>query len=285
MSRATLTPPRRPPDGPVQPPPDSDRAARAALRPSAAERRDVRERRVFRAALVASVLAHVAILLLIRLSPGFRPVPTGPVPASERDPGLRLLQFEAVEGEVDELARPDDPEATPRPSVRPAPPSPEPPGEPAGEQLTAVDRLRPGAVRDPRLWRDHGPAYLLPPETPEEAILRGLLPRLALLNDSIAAELEADRRASDWTFTDSQGRRWGISSEGIHLGTITLPPVAFNASEERRQEIEAALREWSTIRDQAYRAGLNEEFEDRVRAIRERVERERGERSEGGESK
>jgi hypothetical protein len=30
-----------------------------------------------------------------------------------------------------------------------------------------VDRLRAAAVRDPRLWRDHGPAYFLPPETPE----------------------------------------------------------------------------------------------------------------------
>lgn len=239
------------------------------------------------AALLASAGVHVVVLVLIRFSPGFRPVPTGPVPAEETDPGLRLLRFEAVDGDVEALDRPDQPEeAPPTPARRPAAPAPPPlaDAEP-GDRLTAVDRLRPGAVRDPRLWRDHGPAYLLPPETPEEAILRGLLPRLALLNDSMALEEDRRRRATDWTFTDSEGRRWGISPEGIHLGGITLPGMDFSPSEQTRLEVEAALREWSEIRDQAYRAGLDEGFEDRVRAIRERVERERAERRDGEEGR
>ncbi len=282
MSRATLTPPRGRTGrvAPAAPRPGSPGPRRRPLAVKAA--RDARERRVRWAAFGASVLIHFMVLVLIRFSPGFRPVPTGPVPASEPERGLHLLRFRAVEGEVEELARPDEPERALRPARAPAPAAPAPPGEPEGERLTAVDKLRPGAARDPRLWRDHGPAYLLPPETPEEAILRGLLPRLALLNDSIATEADRRRRATDWTFTDSQGRRWGVSSEGIHLGDITIPAAGaeFSPSEEMRQEIEAALRDWSEIRDQAYRAGLDEAFEERVRAIRERVERERAQREE-----
>lgn len=283
MSHATLPPPTRPPAAGSEPPRGAPgRTTRPGNEPTAlarSELRATRERRIRWAALGVSAVLHILLLVFIRLSPGFRPVPTGPAPAAERpDPGLRLLQFEAVEGEVEDLARPDDPEAVPRPARTPAPAAPAPPTDDPGEQLSAVDRLRVGAARDPRLWRDHGPAYLLPPETPQEAILRGLLPRLALLNDSTAAEEDRRRRSTDWTFTDSEGRRWGISSEGIHLGGITLPQVEFSGDPEQRRAVEAALRDWSEIRDQAYRAGIDEEFEDRVRAIRERVERERAER-------
>jgi hypothetical protein len=284
MSRATLSPPRTRSGraAPAAPPPDPGPPLRG--RATGRTLRDERERRILWAAIAASVLFHIVVLVAVPFSPGFRPVPTGPAPLSEpeQEPGLRLLQFEAVDRDVEELEGPDDPERTPGPARAPAPAAPAPPGEPAADRLSAADRLRPGAVRDPRLWRDHGPAYLLPPETPEEAILRGLLPRLALLNDSAAAEEDRRRRATDWTFTDSEGRRWGISSEGIHLGGITLPAVEFSADPEQRRAVEAALREWSEIRDQAYRAGLDEGFEERVRAIRERVERERAEREEGG---
>jgi hypothetical protein len=234
---------------------------------------------VARVALAGSVFVHLVLLLHVPFSPGFRPVLPGAAPDQVSDPGLRLLRFEAVEGEVEELTRPDDPEAArARPAARPAPARPAQPAEERADGLTAVDRLRADAVRDPRLWRDHGPAYFLPPETPEEAIMRGLLPRLALMNDSVALEADRRRRATDWTFTDSEGRRWGISPEGIHLGGLTIPQKEFNPNEETRLQVEAALREWSEIRDQAYRAGLDESFEERVRAIRERVERERAER-------
>lgn len=281
MAPATLPRPRgrrarpaRPGAGgaPAGPPPRHSRTAD----------RDRRERRIGALALLGSIALHVVLLVLIRFSPGLRPARVGPPPRAEPEEGLRLMQFRAVEGEVDPLTRPDDPESVPRPAARRRAAAPAAPPEAPGDALDAVDRVRMGYARDPRLWRDHGPAYLLPPETAEEAIMRGLLPRLALFNDSVAAEADHARRSTDWTFTDSEGRRWGISPEGIHLGSITLPQSEFNPDESMRREVQAALREWSEIRDQAYRAGLDETFEERVRAIRERVERERAERGQGG---
>jgi hypothetical protein len=102
--------------------------------------------------------------------------------------------------------------------------------------------------------------------------------RLGFLNDSIAAEAERAAGATDWTYTDDEGNRWGISPGKIHLGSVTLPlPFSFagnTGTYEERQDREyidaelargaAAAAVWATIRE-------------RAEAIRERRDREREE--------
>ena len=42
--------------------------------------------------------------------------------------------------------------------------------------------------------------------------------RLEEWSDSVALALAAENALTDWTTTDDQGRRWGISPGQLHLG-------------------------------------------------------------------
>jgi len=145
--------------------------------------------------------------------------------------------------------------------------------------LTPAERLRPRDVGDPRLWAPL-PWVIADPASPAEEATGHLARRLGVLNDSLAAEADAARRASDWTITDKDGKRWGISPEGIHLGGITLPAPIFGppmgSDAARRQG------EWGEIQGQADRARTRDRFDERARAIRERKDKER-EQSKGGQ--
>ncbi|HSH45951.1 MAG TPA: hypothetical protein VK966_08850, partial [Longimicrobiales bacterium] len=140
------------------------------------------------------------------------------------------------------------------------------------EQLTAAERLAPRLV-DPRLWR---PVIL--PRTPTFADVQARIAEaVGMLSDSALAETERAMAATDWTVEDDDGGRWGISPGKLHLGKLTLPlPIAFPPA--MTPEDIASEREWYDIQAQAQRAELLESFEERVKAIRERRERERAER-------
>jgi hypothetical protein len=96
----------------------------------------------------------------------------------------------------------------------------------------------------------------------------------------VALAAAAAARAVDWTKTDADGGRWGISPEGLHLGDITIPiPVNFSPGPGKRDEVAGRVRDWSEIQSQGSRMEGKETFEERVKAIRERKEKER---KEGG---
>ncbi|HEX6588530.1 MAG TPA: hypothetical protein VF039_05860 [Longimicrobiales bacterium] len=131
----------------------------------------------------------------------------------------------------------------------------------------AVEALRPRGL-DPRL--QPGSADALRTDH-ERAALRAYA-RIRALNDSILAEMAAGQRALDWTWTDEQGRRWGISPGQLHLGDITIPlPVTTMAPREQRE----LMREWAEIQAQAAQGAIDETFDDRVEAIRARRDAER----------
>ena len=129
---------------------------------------------------------------------------------------------------------------------------------------------------DPRITS----ATAFPPaeKTGVEAVRERISDRLSAFNDSLYAEAEAERRATDWTVKDANGGRWGISPEGIHIGKITLPPVAFATPAGRRDEANARIRDYNEIERQALYEEARSSFKDRVEAIRQRKERERAEK-------
>ena len=141
----------------------------------------------------------------------------------------------------------------------------------------AYDRVRPRGT-DARLW---GPVPSLPAEKtvdpdPFGTAIAPLYMAMGVYNDSMAAAAAAAAKATDWTHTDANGGRWGISPEGLHLGSLTLPiPLGFAPPPGRRDELSGRVNSWNAIQRQGQDVAARESFEDRVKAIRARKAAER----------
>lgn len=242
--------------------------------------RRARERRVLWVGLLVSLALHLVVLgiaggwLELDRSP---PTPSEPVIA-EPPQGMRVVQLaEPTEREPDVPDLPE-PEEEPEPTPEGAAPVVEAEASRAEpDTLTAADRLAPRVV-DPRLWQ---PMVLIPRDPTIEDVEARVGAAVEMLSDSALAAAEAAIRARDWTVEDASGGRWGISPGKLHLGELTLPlPIWFAVD----PEADAASRRWWELDRQADRARILDSFEDRVRAIRERRDREREERrnAEGG---
>ncbi|HYW10427.1 MAG TPA: hypothetical protein VE871_00685, partial [Longimicrobium sp.] len=103
--------------------------------------------------------------------------------------------------------------------------------------------------------------------------------RINAVNDSMVGEAERRRRANDWTFTDRNGRKWGINERGPVLGGRNVPvPVPVPIPRSARDREDAARRERDQRREidrQAEQTERERYLRDRGRAIRERNDRER----------
>jgi len=144
-------------------------------------------------------------------------------------------------------------------------------GGAASDGHTAAERLRP-RVSDPRLWV---------PLTSEIAGLSDeqrarleLSLAIAVLADSMATAEETTRRATDWTYTDAVGRRWGFSPGFIHLGELTIP-VPFGFSTPANSLAARRAYEDAEIAGQAGRAEARQTLRDRAAEIRRRRDAER----------
>lgn len=230
--------------------------------------------------LLVSLGLHVVAIGLVGmwLEPD-RPRPPRPEPVLAEPPrGMRAVRLSVVPEAATpvpvEPERPEEPpEERPEPVVRSVVGA-APDSLPA-DTLTAGDRL---AVRvvDPRLWR---PMILVPREPTLEDVEARVGAALELLSDSALAATEAAIRARDWTVEDASGGRWGISPGQLHLGKLTLPlPLFFGGVDPGA---EAASQQWYELDQQYDRVRFLESFEDRVRAIRERRDRERAEQQSG----
>lgn len=196
---------------------------------------------------------------------------------SGRTEGIQVLRLVEV---ADPIAseRPDDPEEIedvddPEPPMTPVPiegtPDPELiPPPPSGAEL-----LRPN-LSNPILWEALSSGVLDITLKQREQLL--IASALARWNDSAATSLAAEAAAMDWTFTDDDGKRWGVSPGKIHLGDITLPlPFGFGTVVGKREEVNDRLWQWDEIYRQGVRAEVNESWRDRAEAIRRRRDRER----------
>lgn len=237
-----------------------------------------RERRVLRAAMVASVLLHVLALGilggLLDAPPSERPPSPAPY-ISEPPSGMRAVNVAPIA--AGEAPAPRDPRSAPveedevsvrTPSDRPAAAAAQTP--PAADGRSAADRLAPRLV-DARLWR---PMVLIPREPTLADVQARIAAATELLSDSALADAEARIRATDWTVKDGEGGRWGISPGKLHLGKLTLPLPVYV------EEYDPQKGEYYDLEAQVDRTRFLESFEDRVRKIRERRERERRERQE-----
>lgn len=241
------------------------------------------ERRLYPTALAAAIavsaLVHLATLFTVSFDgpPMARYVVDTPPEMIDIAPVMRAYDIVTVDTDVPpieiqiqerqllreaERAVIQAPAAT-VPAFRP--PTERRPSAPVRERL----QYRAGSIRD--VWRPAPPAE--PGElSPQERVHTRIATSLDQYNDSIAADAAARERATDWTVADADGGRWGVSPGKIHLGDITLPlPVNFAPSEEMSRR----MRDFNEIRTQAALVEGREIFDDRVRAIRERLDAER----------
>jgi hypothetical protein len=219
--------------------------------------------------LILSVLFHI---LVVRLSPliiGYmEPVgfPQPPIVTVQPE-GMRVIDYQITETPQVE------PEPVPEPEPEPEEPAPEVATSVTEPRLTAAERLRP-RIGDWRLWLvtpivRHRPD--LTPEQRAEEVRQRLYAMLEAYDDSVAAEIIRQAEAMDWTVGE-EGNKWGVSPGRIHLGPITLP-LPFYVGPGR--ESEDMLRDYDAIQRQAGQAEIDETFDDRRKAIREREERAR----------
>lgn len=230
-----------------------------------------------------SALLHILVILLypslLVRAPSFFSPTYGPSAEPLSPEGTRLVNLMELPEPPDQEMIP--PEEEPEPEVSQLPVEGERPGEeesPGGVQEegapapTAAERLRPRAG-DLRLWAPVDPEII--GLTEEELMRLLLLAELEDAADSMALAEELARRATDWTYTDDEGRRWGVSPGQLHLGDITLPLPGFGASPWAREQGRDRLWEWDDIERGAARKGVQDIWKERAEAIRRRRDAER----------
>jgi hypothetical protein len=282
MVPSTLTPPRRatPLAGRTANGPEP--RPRPLAPPPRRRRREPSWGRVAAWGLGVSVGLH---LLLFLLSPTLFRVDVTRVagtPASDPEAVAAMQMIDPVIS-ADAPAEPEEvvvEAPAPRPATRPAPaeptpgadPSPADPGEPAAER---GDPFAPG-FRDGRLYV--APREVAPAEeelTEHERYMLHFQARIDAINDSIAGVTAREAAGTDWTRTDRQGRRWGVSPGELHLGDVTIPlPTGFQAPREREDE----ARERARTREEIDR----QEQDRQIREARDERNRRAAERREGG---
>jgi hypothetical protein len=244
-----------------------------------------RERRAVRIGFGVSVVVHLLVLVLYplimdRLTP--RPFPAEPTPFDREDRGTVVLLIREIppEDEPDPVVEaPEEPTVPvpvpPAPPVAPDPalPAPDVEEEEERRRATAAERLQP-AMGDPRVWAPLDQRHTeLTDEERAELLLRGMI---RSWNDSVAVAAALSGQALDWTYTDDDGRRWGLSPGRLHLGDFSIPlPFSFEMPPGRREAMARRQWEMEDILRGAVSSEVREVWAERAREIRERMERER----------
>lgn len=241
--------------------------------------------------LLVSAAVHVIILVI---SPLFIGVGVPPGDTAPGDPssvpvavGLRAILPVASDGEeaedpVRDAVRTEsspDRRASTAESFAPSPADPaSPSGEAAPDAGTAADEetarrsvgeaLRPG-YSDGRLWVNPRALRVERERSRHEVYMEHLQARIDAANDSIYGR----GPDTDWTYVDDEGRRWGISEEGVHLGGVTIPrqllPIPHTGTNQEQEENrERARQREEIIRQEEERA--REEAAEQSRRAAER---------------
>ncbi len=193
------------------------------------------------------------------------------VPPNLRPQGIEVVRLQPF-AEAEPTPDPDEPDEPEEVVPTPVPVQPAPVESVPARVPTAAEILRP-RLGDPRLWRPVDPALM---ELTEEQVLQIQLEgRLGAWNDSVAEVRAREAEALDWTHTDEDGKRWGVSPGQIHLGDLTLPFPSLSAPPANRDQVGRRIWEWDEIESGAARSAVRATWKDRAAAIRARKEAER----------
>ncbi len=190
---------------------------------------------------------------------------------------VRVIEIEPTDLTAEPPDDPSQPTAEFQPEVADVgPPVPdgvdfdEPPGR---RRASEVLRVR---SSDARLWREAMPELF--ELTDAERMQLQLAGRLEEWTDSVAEVVAAELALTDWTTTDDQGRRWGISPGQLHLGDITVPlPFYFRGNSWQREVASRRAWEDQDILNGANVQALRSSWRERAEAIRRRRDGDRGE--------
>lgn len=257
---------------------------------------------------------HLVLLALYPLFMASWTPPLRDAPDRDRpDPGMEFVFFderpdlpdpEPLEDVVPEEEPPPElPEPEPDPDPDPDPdPAPDPAADPAApaaplpaedeeegvpgemteeEVRRHVAELLQPQIPDSRLWRFGDQPYMeLSDEERAQLMLAGMLRDW---NDSVAVAAALSERAMDWTYTDDEGRRWGLSPGRLHLGDYAIPlPFTFGTPPGLRDR--ADQQRW--INEDLARGAASQMMRDtwaeRAREIRRRMDEERARERGGG---
>lgn len=239
-------------------------------------RRGLGPRRLVWGAFAASVAVHVVIIALYasffpRIVPS-APDYLVPVGASSQD-GIQVMRVVEIDVRPD-VEVPEEPELERVIERSAAVGSPTPEEGPvvdfARPGISAVDRLRPD-ISDPRLWAPLPEEFRqLTLQQREELALSG---RLQEWYDSISAVADAESAMTDWTFTDGDGRRWGVADGQLFLGGLALPLPSF--APPPGSEARERAWQWDEIARQGRSVAVQQTVRERMEAIRARRDAER----------
>lgn len=268
--------------GPAESAPDRDGTRSRASGPRATDR----WRSPLGVGLAVSAGVHLLAILLYSFSGAPDPsgVTVAPPNASESAAaGTRIVNIVAVAGDVvepsDPIIEPEDEAPVDAPAVI------EDPGPERGQADETTERFRTAGE-------------VLRPHAEDSVLLREVDPELARLTDSEQAQLrmnwmvnewnelqDSERRAAeealDWTYTDEEGNRWGVSPGKLHLGGLTLPLPGLGVTQGVDPAADRMRRDLAEIEDQAARGQVWENWQRRAAEIRKRKDRERAERLGG----
>ena len=253
--------------------------------PSApADRREAgrrRERTVLFVALAVSAAIHFIALDAINFEVDVRrDTVLVPAPAPVRIENemkvydLITVEVETVPIDVQLRALDDARELPAAPQIDAPLLRPPAPRATAAEALRGRLEYRMGTAAD--VWRP--PVQRLDLSAEENARGR-IAARLQEYNDSMAADAAARAKANDWTVRTADGGRWGVTADSIYMGGIAVKNrVEFQPPPGRRDEIAGRVRTWGEIQQQVTRIEGNDIINDRIKAIRARIDAERARR-------
>jgi hypothetical protein len=236
-------------------------------------------RRALTAGLVVSAAVHVFVLALYpRFFPRHPveiPIPFAPPAVTSGGGAMTAIRIKPVEeGAVETPAKPVTPKAPEQPKI--APVAPNLGGEPGVRLVSpgaAAEALRPH-LTDPRIWLTVDSA--LTQLTLQQRLQLALSGRIEELSDSMAAAAAAHRRLTDWTFTDKNGKKWGIKDGKLIIDGFAVPiPFSFGTPVGQRDVDERNKWEWEEIQRGSAAAAVHDSWKEREKAIRERRDKER----------
>ncbi|MFI5245359.1 MAG: hypothetical protein ACHQQR_09065 [Gemmatimonadales bacterium] len=142
---------------------------------------------------------------------------------------------------------------------------------------------------DPRLWAPTEPVPVRP-KTSTERLDSAIAAQVHHLQDSLAA-LGPQRANGDWSWNGKDGKKYGIDQKYIHLGNFSIPTallalLPFNVqgnptTYEAANRIGAIRAE---IMAQEARAARDGEFNQAVKELRERKQKERAEKAKADQT-